>query len=108
MWLSGLKAHSSFKPEERDSYGQYIDVKLKDKYLDKIGFHLLSPDGRKYTNEDKYVYILSQEMKEIWLDENYRSYAYRPLAKKNTIRLNYQRKDKNYENLGLDLGRRSY
>ena len=97
-WPNGATNLSNLK---QDSYGYYIDVKLVDGNRQKVGLLINNTNGDNVTG-DKVVNLISQEMNEVWFDENYAVNYYEPLEK-GTIRINYYRSDGNYDNLALWL-----
>ncbi|HFI0681942.1 TPA: pullulanase, partial [Streptococcus suis] len=85
-------------------YGYYIDIPVSGdqaniKYL--LVNRTLTGDQAKITTEDQTIEVLSPQMKEVWIHDDYQLYNYRPLAEKGKIRVNYYSPDGNYDNLGL-------
>ncbi|MCW6660524.1 pullulanase [Aerococcaceae bacterium NML191292] len=90
----------NFGTAKESNYGMYIDFKVIDGFRDKIGFLINNTQGSNLSN-DLAVDVLSQEMNEAWVDENYKVYSYQPLAEKRTLRINYTSQNGDYENLGI-------
>lgn len=97
-WPNGAINLSNLK---QDSYGYYIDTKLVDGNRQKVGLLINNTNGDNLTG-DKVVNLISQEMNEVWFDENYAINYYEPLEE-GRIRINYYRSDGNYDNLALWL-----
>lgn len=76
-------------------------MKLVDGNRQKVGLLISNTNGDNLTG-DKVVNLISQEMNEVWFDENYAINYYEPLEE-GTIRINYYRSDGNYDNLALWL-----
>ena len=98
-WPHGATNLGSAK---QDAYGYYVDIKLSDKKREKIGFLINNTAGQNMT-ENLAVTLLSPLMNEAWVDEQYRVFAYEPLAQAQTLRINYTRQDQQYANLGVWL-----
>ncbi|MBF6978085.1 pullulanase [Aerococcaceae bacterium zg-BR22] len=96
-WPTGA---TSFAEAGKDDYGYYLDVKKSAQNAQKINYLINNNKGDNITG-DKTFDLISPDMKEVWLDEQYGAHYYEPLAKEKTVRVNYYRKDGNYENLGL-------
>ncbi|WP_161980961.1 pullulanase [Streptococcus sp. S784/96/1] len=97
-WPTGA---TSFADAKEDDYGYYLDVKLIDTNRSKISYLINNVGGTNLTG-DKSIDIISQEMNEVWLDEEFKAHYYRPQAK-GTIRINYFRTDGNYDKKALWL-----
>jgi len=93
-----------FDPDQRDSYGVYLDIELKQN-AKKIGFlvvdRILGDAGKD--GGDKSFTIASPEMNEIWIKQGSdQVYKYEPVdLPENTVRIHYLREDGNYEPWGL-------
>ena len=90
----------NFQNAKESQYGVSVDFKVIDGFRDKIGFLINNTQGKNLT-KDLAVDVLSQEMKEAWVDEHFNVYHYQPLTEKNTLRINYTSKNGNYDNLGV-------
>ncbi|SDB32245.1 pullulanase, extracellular [Streptococcus henryi] len=97
-WPSGA---TSFSEARQDDYGYYLDVRLSQDQRSKLSFLINNTKGDNLTG-DRSVELISQDMNEVWIDENFASHYYQPLAP-GTLRINYYRSDGQYENLSLWL-----
>ncbi|WP_286783194.1 pullulanase [Streptococcus sp. UBA4344] len=97
-WPNGALNFSNAK---RDAYGYYLDVKLVNANRHKVGLLINNSKGDNVSG-DKLVNLISQDMNEVWFDENYNANYYAPLEK-GKIRINYYRSDGNYKNLAIWL-----
>lgn len=97
-WPTGA---TSFSEAKQDEYGYYMDIRLAEVQRNKVGFLINNTKGDNLTG-DKSFELISRDMNEVWLDEEYKGHYYQPLQA-GTIRLNYFRKDGKYENLALWL-----
>ncbi|GAA0310114.1 secreted pullulanase [Gracilibacillus halotolerans] len=96
-WPNGA---TTITNDKRTDYGPYVDIKLA-KNAKKIGFLINDSQGANLSG-DKFVDIVSPEMNEIWLTEDYNVYLYEPLpSEDNKIRVNFLQKEDSYENFGL-------
>ncbi|SER45913.1 Glycosidase, partial [Granulicatella balaenopterae] len=98
-WPQGA---TSFSTAKTDGYGYYIDVPMKEGKKEKVQFLINNSNGDNLS-QDREIAILSDTMNEAWIDEQYRSYSYEPLAQEQMIRINYYRTDGNYADLGVWL-----
>lgn len=100
-WPTGA---SSFDPEQRDSYGVYMDIPLKAD-AKKISFIALDKNTGNKDGGDKTFIIKSAEMNEIWVKQGTDEVLnYEPvLIPENTVRVHYVRNNKDYEGWGLWL-----
>ncbi|WP_431522941.1 pullulanase-associated domain-containing protein [Streptococcus lutetiensis] len=97
-WPNGAINLSNLK---HDAYGYYIDVKLVNGNPHKVGLLINNTSGENVSG-DKVVNLISQDMNEVWFDEDYNAIYYAPLEK-GKIRINYYRSDGNYKNLAIWL-----
>ena len=97
-WPNGAINLSNLK---HDAYGYYIDVKLVNGNRHKVGLLINNTSGKNVSGE-KVVNLISQDMNEVWFDEDYNANYYAPLEK-GKIRINYYRSDGNYKNLAIWL-----
>lgn len=97
-WPNGAINLSNLK---HDAYGYYIDVKLVNGNRHKVGLLINNTSGENVSGE-KVVNLISQDMNEVWFDEDYNANYYAPLEK-GKIRINYYRSDGNYKNLAIWL-----
>lgn len=97
-WPSGALNLDKIK---KDAYGYYLDVELANNKQEKIGLLINNAAGQNLTG-DKFVPLISPQMNQVWFDEAYNSYTYPPQAK-GTLRINYFRKDGNYQGKALWL-----
>ena len=97
-WPNGAINLSNLK---HDAYGYYIDVKLVNGDRHKVGLLINNTSGENVSG-DKVVNLISQDMNEVWFDEDYNANYYAPLEK-GKIRINYYRSDGNYKNLAIWL-----
>ena len=97
-WPAGA---TSFSQAKADSYGYYLDVKLIEGQRDKLSLLINNTKGDNLTG-DKSVDLISQDMNEVWFDENFKVHYYQPLAE-GTIRINYYRSDGHYDKKSLWL-----
>ncbi len=90
--------------EKTDSYGAYIDVKLKDgaKNIGFLVMDITKGDAGK-DGGDKGFTITSPEMNEIFIKQgDDKVYTYEPVnLPANTVRVHYVRDNADYENWGL-------
>ncbi|MBS4456109.1 pullulanase [Tuanshanicoccus lijuaniae] len=96
-WPNGA---TSFANAKKDSYGYYLDVKKSSPEAKRIDYLINNKEGKNLT-ENKSVELISPNVKEVWLDENYGIHYYKPLAEEKMVRVNYFRKDGKYDDLGL-------
>ncbi|MTB64052.1 pullulanase [Streptococcus sp. zg-86] len=97
-WPTGA---TSFSEAKKDDYGHYLDVPLAAEKREKIGLLINNTAGDNLTG-DKNIELISPNMKEVWFDEEYKSYTYEPLAA-GMVRINYLRSDQNYHRKSLWL-----
>ncbi|MEX5398713.1 pullulanase [Streptococcus sp. ZJ93] len=97
-WPTGA---TSFSEAKKDEYGHYLDVPLAAEKREKIGLLINNTAGENLTG-DKSVELIDPKMKEVWFDEEYKSYTYEPLAA-GMVRINYLRSDQNYDRKSLWL-----
>ncbi|MGT2784211.1 pullulanase [Streptococcus merionis] len=97
-WPTGA---TSFSEAKTDSYGYYLDVPLSAKKREKVSFLINNTAGDNLTG-DKTVELISNQMNEVWLDEEYKAYTYEPIAE-GMVRINYLRSDNNYDRKSLWL-----
>ncbi|MGT2845041.1 pullulanase [Streptococcus hongkongensis] len=92
-------AATSFNNQQKDAYGHYLDI-AKAAIPGDIGYVLL--DGANKVGEaDRKVPLIDPSMNEAWIDNQFNTYTYQPLADKNSIRINYKRADNNYDGWGV-------
>ncbi|OJF90294.1 pullulanase [Alkalibacterium sp. 20] len=89
----------SFNQSVETDYGYYMDVELAES-PEKIGFLINNTAGTNLSG-DFNLRLLTPEMNEAWLDEDYTIYPYEPLFGEDTIRINYRRDNEDYDNWGL-------
>lgn len=92
---------TNFSAAKADHYGYYLDVPLSTAKREKISFLINNTSGQNLTG-DKTVDLISPQMNEIWLDEEYNTYLYEPIAE-GMVRINYLRSDNNYDRKSLWL-----
>ncbi|MBJ8325076.1 pullulanase [Streptococcus pacificus] len=97
-WPNGA---TSFSANQVDDFGHYVDLKTSDN-PSTIGYLLLK-NGEKVVDADQKVELLTPNMTEAWITKNLDVYPYQPLADENTLRINYYRKDNNYDGWGVWL-----
>ncbi|SUN07830.1 putative alkaline amylopullulanase [Streptococcus acidominimus] len=97
-WPTGA---TNFSQAKADHYGHYLDVPLSAVKREKISFLINNTSGQNLTG-DKTVELLSPNMNEVWLDEDYNTYLYEPIAE-GMVRINYLRSDNNYDRKSLWL-----
>ncbi|KAB7663640.1 pullulanase [Bacillus sp. B1-b2] len=98
-WPSGAQA---FQLKQKDEFGTYIDVPLKED-AKKVGFLLVNRDNGEKVGGDKFVNINDPSFNEIWIkEESDEVYPFEPVdLPKDTVRIHYQRDDQQFENLGI-------
>lgn len=114
LWLWGDVASPSenwpsggtpFVADQKTSYGAYVDIPLTAN-AKEIGFLVLNTTTEEKDGGDKEVQ-LSSDLKEIWIkqgsDEVFLKKPATAEIPENTLRINYQRADNNFANLGLWL-----
>ncbi|MGT2888329.1 pullulanase [Streptococcus didelphis] len=95
-WPQGA---TSFSQAKADDYGLYLDIKMSEGPRNMIKWLINNSKGENLTG-DKSLDILSQTIKEVWFDQNYKTYYYQP-QKAGTVRINYFRTDGNYDDKAL-------
>ncbi len=89
----------NFSSSQVDDYGHYVDIK-KSETPGTIGYVVLK-DGEKITESDQKVELLVPEQNEAWVASDYTVSSYEPLKDENVLRINYTRKDNNYDGWGV-------
>ena len=96
-WPTGA---TTITNQKRTNYGPYVDIKLAED-AKKIGLLINNSQGENLSG-DLFVDILSSEMNEIWLTEDYEVYLYEPLnTEENMIRVNFYQEEGSYDDYGL-------
>lgn len=90
-----------FNNQQKDSYGYYLDI-TKAATPGVMGYVLLDA-GNKVGEDDRKVSLIDPSMNEAWIDRQFNTYTYQPLADQNSIRINYKRADNNYDGWGVWL-----
>lgn len=80
-WPNGAINLSNLK---HDAYGYYIDVKLVNGNRHKVGLLINNTSGENVSGE-KVVNLISQDMNEVWFDEDYNANYYAPLEKEKSV-----------------------
>lgn len=108
LWLWGDVANPSenwpngaisFSEASETDFGYYLDFELASS-PSKIGFLLNNRAGDNVTDDIEFE-VLSSEMNEAWITEEFNIYSYEPLNEEDLLRVNYTREDEAYENWGL-------
>ncbi|SHM53339.1 pullulanase [Gracilibacillus kekensis] len=90
----------AFDKQNQTEYGRFVDIEMSEN-PEKIGFLINHTNGDNLSG-DIFVDILSPEMNEIWLNDNYEVYLYPPLNKEDgKLRVNFYQEDSSYNNVGL-------
>lgn len=100
-WPTGATA---FTTKQRTDYGVYLDIPIND-HAHKVNFIVLNRhSGEKDANE-KSIVILTSDVNEGWVTEGSDDvYYWEPVVlPENTLRVHYQRADRQYEDWGLWL-----
>lgn len=92
-------AATAFSENQKDDFGYYIDVKQTASH-GEIGYLLLK-NGEKISDSDQNITPLSQDVNEVWVTSDFKTYTYKPLADDSIIRINYQRDDGDYDGWGV-------
>ncbi|WP_410263247.1 pullulanase [Alkalibacterium sp.] len=88
----------SFDQSVETDYGYYLDVELAEN-PEKIGFLINDTAGENLTG-DLNLRLLTPEMNEAWVDQDFMIYPYEPLAD-DVLRVNYNRTAEDYEGWAL-------
>ncbi|VTS12486.1 pullulanase [Streptococcus pseudoporcinus] len=97
-WPTGA---TSFSMAKQDDYGYYIDIKMVEGPRNLIKWLINNTSGQNITGDQEFD-VLSQNMNEVWFDEQYKASYYAPQAT-GTLRINYLRADSNYKDKSLWL-----
>ena len=94
-WPSG---GMKFVASQTTSYGTYLDVPLKP-FASKVGFLVLNVTNEQKDGDNKKVELFSSEINEVWIKQGSDEVFYwEPIElPENTVRIHYERADKNYE-----------
>ncbi|WP_082034362.1 pullulanase [Cohnella kolymensis] len=98
-WPTGATA---FPDGQKDSYGVYADIPLKDN-AKNIGFLIVNRTNGEKDGGDKSFTLSSPAVNEVWIRQGSDVvYPYEPVdLPANTVRIHYERTDNNYSGLGL-------
>lgn len=95
-----------FDPGQRDNYGVYLDIELKEN-AKRIGFLVVDRNRGDAGKDggDKIFVISNPKINEIWIKQGSDEvFKYEPVdLPKNTVRVHYLRQDNNYEQWGLRI-----
>lgn len=80
-------------------FGHYIDVEIKED-ASQIGFLINNASGDNLTG-DQFVDVLSPDMNEAWITEDFDVYPYQPVNLDGKVRINYHREDGDYQGWAL-------
>lgn len=114
LWLWGDVATSSgdagewpigataFNENQLTAYGAYVDINLRED-ANKVSFIVLNMSSEAKEANEKVVLITTPEINEVWIKEGSDEvFLWEPVfIPENTIRIHYQRADKDYNNWGL-------
>ncbi|MCW8644650.1 pullulanase-associated domain-containing protein [Streptococcus macedonicus] len=92
-------AAMAFSENQKNDFGYYIDVKQTASH-GEIDYLLLK-NGEKISDSDQNITPLSQDVNEVWVTSDFKTYTYKPLADNSIIRINYQRDDGDYDGWGV-------
>ncbi len=96
VWPS---AASSFEEINQTEYGRFVDVELAEN-AEQVGMLINHTNGDNLSG-DIMVDILSSEMNQVWITEDYQVYYYVPLDNQGEIRVNFYQEEGSYHDLGL-------
>lgn len=111
LWLWGDVAEPSgdnqdfsdpdirFSQATKTDFGYAIDFPLAET-PQEIGL-LLNWDQGNAQTDDVVIQILSPEMNEAWITNDFEIFLYEPLAEENVIRINYLKETNDYENWSI-------
>ncbi|MDE5414873.1 pullulanase [Alkalihalobacterium chitinilyticum] len=93
-----------FVEGQRTDYGAYIDIPIK-KDAKKVGFLVLNMTNGDKDGDDKLVDLFSPQLNEVWIKQGSdQVFIVEPIElPENTLRINYERTDKNYDGWGTWL-----
>ncbi|WP_058308407.1 pullulanase [Gracilibacillus massiliensis] len=90
----------NFDETNQTEYGRFVDIELAEN-PEKIGFLINHANGDNLSG-DLFVNLLTKEMNEVWLTDNYEVYLYPPLKKEDgKLRVNFYQNEESYNNIGL-------
>ncbi|MGP4038496.1 pullulanase [Gracilibacillus sp. D59] len=92
-------AASSFEEVNQTEYGRYVDVELVEN-AKQVGMLINHTNGDNLSG-DIMVEVLSPEMNQVWLTEDYQVYYYQPLDNEGEVRVNFYQEEGSYNDLGL-------
>lgn len=98
-WPSG---GTPFNTDQVTSYGAYVDIELKSD-AQNVGFLVVNTTNGDKDGGDKAVEIFSKDLNEIWIKQGSEEvFLYEPITlPENTVRIYYERTDKQYDGWGL-------
>lgn len=111
IWTWGAVANPStgtwptaampFNSQQKDAYGYYIDITKAASGTGDIGYVLLDNGTKIGGDGDRKLPVIDPSMNEAWIDAQFNSYTYQPIADESIIRINYKRADNNYAGWGV-------
>ncbi|WP_238343516.1 pullulanase [Gracilibacillus saliphilus] len=88
-----------FEEEKQTKYGRFVDVELAEN-AEQVGMLINHTNGDNLSG-DIMVDILSPDMNQVWITEDYQVFYYEPLDNQGEIRVNFYQEEGSYQDLGL-------